>query len=204
MKELRNGKAAGVDNISPKVMKVDLGSTANVLHPLLEKIWAEGEIPNDWKGGLLVKLTKKGDTTNCDNWQDITLLSVPSKVLTRVLLNRIKEHVDLRLRKEQAGFRPNRSCIDQVNTLRIIIEQCIELSSRLYTLFIDFEKAFDSVNREAMWKEVKRYGVPTQIFNLIKETYRSYACRIVHEEYLSQLLCRPECGKVASWHPLCS
>ena len=80
---------------------------------------------------------------------------------------------------------PNRSCTDQINTLRIIIEQCIEWSSRLYT-FIDFEKAFDSINREAMWKEVKRYGVPTQIVNLIKETYQGYACRVVHEGRVSE------------------
>jgi hypothetical protein len=47
---------------------------------------------------------------------------------------------------------------------------------RLYTAFIDFEKAFDLINREAMWKEVKCYGVPTQIVSLIPETYRGYAC----------------------------
>ena len=88
----------------------------------------------------------------------------------RVLLNRIKEHVNQRLRKEQAGFRPNRSCTDQINALRIIIEQCVEWSPRLYTVFADFKKAFDSINRGVMWKEVKRYGVPTQIVNLIKET----------------------------------
>jgi len=138
-------------------------------------------MPNDWKCGLLVKLPKKGDTTNCDNWRGITLLSVPSKVLTRVLLSRIKEQVNFRLRKEQAGFRPNLFSIDQINTLRIIIEQCIEWSSRLYTVFIDFEKAFDTINREAMWKVLKRYGVPTQIVNLIQETYRGYAGRVAHE-----------------------
>jgi sorting nexin-29 len=138
-------------------------------------------MPNDWKCGLLVKLPKKGDTINCDNWRGITLLSVPSKVLSRVLLSRMKEHVNLRLRKVQAGFRPNLFCIDQINTLRIIIEQCIEWSSRLHTVFIDFEKAFDTINREAMWNEVKHYGVPTQIVNLIQETYRGYACRVVHE-----------------------
>jgi len=172
LKELRSGKAAGVDNISPEVLKVDLDITANMLHPLFEKIWNEGEMPNDWRCGLLIKITKQGDTANCDNWRGITLLSIPSKVFTRILLNRIKEHVNQRLRKEQAGFRPNRSCIDHINTLRIIIiEQCIEWSSRLYAVFVDFEKAFDSVNREAMWKEVKRYGVPMQIVDLIKESY---------------------------------
>ena len=172
LKELRNGKAAGLDNISPEVMKGDLDITANMLHPLFEKIQNEGEMPNDWRCGLLIKVPKKGDTANCDIWQDITLLSVPSKVFTRVLLNRIKE---------QAGFFPNCSCIDQIYTLWIIIEQCIEWSSHLYTVFVDFKKAFDSINREAMWKEVKCYGVPTQIVNLIKETYRGYVCRVVHE-----------------------
>jgi hypothetical protein len=91
-----------------------------------------------------------------------------------------------RLRKEQAGFRPNRSCIDQINKLRIIIEQCVEWSSRLYAVFIDFEKAFDSVNREAMWKEVKRYRVPKQLVDLIKETYRRYICRVVHKDCVSE------------------
>ena len=142
-----------------------------MLHPLFEKIWNEGEMPNDWKCGLLIKIPKKGDTANCDNWRGITLLSIPSKVFTRILLNRIKEHVNHRLRKEQAGFRPNHSCIDQINKLRIIIEQCVEWSSQLYAVFVNFEKAFDSVSREAMWKEVKCYGVPKQIVDLIKETY---------------------------------
>ena len=186
LKELRSGKAAGVDNISPEVMKVDLDITANMLHPLFEKIWNEGEMTNDWKCGLLIKIPKKGDTANCDNWQGITLLPVPSKVFTRVLLNRIKEHVNQRIRREQAGFRLNHSCIAQINTLRIIIEQCREWLSRLYTVFVDFEDAFDSISREAMWKEVKQYGVPTQIVNLIKETYRGYVCRVVHEGRVSQ------------------
>ena len=143
LKELKRGKAAGVDNILPEVLKVDLDITANMLHPLFEKIWNEGEMPNDWKCGSLIKIPKKGDTASCDNWWGITLLSIPSKVFTRILLNRIKEHVNYRLRREQADFRPNRSCIDQINTLRIIIVQCIEWSSRLYAVFIDFDKAFD-------------------------------------------------------------
>ena len=129
LKELRSRKAAGVDNTSPEVLKVDLDITANILEPLFKKIWNKGEMPNDWRCGLLIKIPKKGDTVNCDNWRGITLLSIPSKVFTRILLNRIKEHVNQRIRKEQAGFRPNCSCIDQINTLWIIIEQCIEWSS---------------------------------------------------------------------------
>ena len=67
LKELRNGKAAGVDNISPEITKVDLDITANMLHLLFEKIRNEGEVPTDWRRGLLIKMPKKGDTANCEN-----------------------------------------------------------------------------------------------------------------------------------------
>jgi hypothetical protein len=97
LKELKRGKAAGVDNIPPAVLKVDLDIRANMLHPLFEKIWNEGEMPNAWKCGLLIKIPKKGDTANSDNWWGVTLLSIPSNVFTRILLNRIKEHVNHRL-----------------------------------------------------------------------------------------------------------
>ena len=60
MKELKRGKAAGVDNIPPEVLKVDLDITANMLHSLFEKIWNEGEMPNDWKCGPLIKYQRRG------------------------------------------------------------------------------------------------------------------------------------------------
>ena len=84
-------------------------------------MWEKEEIP-----GLLVKLAKKSDLSLCGNWRGIMLLPIPSKVLTRVILNRIKVAVDEALRYEQAGFRKDRSCIDQIATLRIIVEQTIE------------------------------------------------------------------------------
>ena len=108
------------------------------------------------------------------------LLSIPSKVLTRVILNRMKVAVDEVLRDEQAGFRKDRSCIDQIATLRIIVEQTIEWSSPLYLLFVDFEKAFDSVDREAMWRILRHYGIPDKIINMLKVQYRGFTCQVLH------------------------
>ncbi|VDO87756.1 unnamed protein product [Schistosoma margrebowiei] len=53
-----------------------------------------------------------------------------------------------------------RSCTDQIATLRIIVEQSIEWNSSLYINFIDYEKAFDSVDRTTLWKLLRYYGVP--------------------------------------------
>ena len=94
----------------------------------------------------------------------MTLLSTPSKILTRIILNRIQNTVEQHLRKEQAGFRKHRSCVDLINTFRIILEQSIEWQAILYVTFIDYEKAFDSAKREIMWFTLQEYGIPRRLF----------------------------------------
>jgi len=88
--------------------------------------WQNLEVPEDWKKGVIIKLPKKGSLKDCNNWREITLLSTPGKVSSRVLLNRLQDAVDYTLRDEQAGFRKGRSCTEQIFTQRNIIEQSLE------------------------------------------------------------------------------
>ena len=94
-----------------------------------------------------------------------------SKVVCRVILERIKFALDEKLREEQAGFLDGRSCMDQIETLPIIVEQSIEWQSSLYINFIDFEKAFDSISREVLWRLLRYYGMPTKVVNIIRALY---------------------------------
>ena len=134
-----------------------------------------------------MKLPKKGDLALCKNWRGIMLLSVPSKVLTRIILERLKDAIDEQLRPEQAGFRKDKSCTDQIATLRIIIEQSLEWQSPLYMNFIDFQKAFDSIDRETIWKLLQHYGIPPIYVNLIKQLYQEATCQIIHNGKLTEV-----------------
>jgi hypothetical protein len=165
LKQTNDGKAPGTD-ITTEVLKADIETTIDPLQPTLEKIWNEEKVSVERKEGLIIKITKKGDTTNCNNWQGITLLSVPSKVLSRIILNRIKDVVELCLRKEQAGFHRHRSCIDIINTLRINLEQSAEWQATLYLALTDFEKAFNTLNRRIIWKTPDKYSILTKILKL--------------------------------------
>ena len=126
IRSLKNGKAPGQDSLNAELFQADPELAAQVLQPLFTAIWDEKQLPEDWTEGVIVKIPKKGALGNCNNWRGITLLSVPSKILAKIIIKRIEEAVDQQLRKEQAGFRPGRGCTDQIFTLRNIIEQCTE------------------------------------------------------------------------------
>ena len=160
---LRSGKAAGPDETPAEAIKADIETAVQMLYSLFSKIWEKEEVPAQWKEGIIIKLPKKGDLRDCINYRGIMLLSTPGKVLNRILLERMKDAVDPKLRDQQAGFRRYRSCADQIASLRIIVEQSLKWNTPLYISFIDYEKAFDSVDRETMWKLLRHHGVPNKI-----------------------------------------
>lgn len=187
LRSMRNGKAPGLDNIQAELIKAG-DAAANLLHPLIQQVWHEERVPNEWKKGIIVKIPKKGDATLCSNWRGITLLSVPSKVLARIILNRIQQSIEKKLRKEQAGFRSARSCVDLINTLRILLEQSKEFQTTLYLTFVDFEKAFDTVKHQVLWHVLQEYGIPGKIISIIKDMYDGYECHVLHQGKLTEAI----------------
>ena len=164
MRHLKNRKAAGPDGILPEAIKADLKTSAEMLYNLFGKIWGTNEIPDDWKEGYLIKLPKKGDLKECKNWRGCYQLL--EKCWTG-----LKAEVDDRLRDEQAGFRKERSCTDHTATLRIIVEQSLEWNSPVFVTFVDYEKAFDSIDRVVLWKLLRHYGIPEKCIVLIQRSY---------------------------------
>ena len=80
------------------------------------------ESPEDWTEGVIVKIPKKRARNNCNNWRAIALLSVPSKILAKIIIQQIADTVDQQLRREQVGFWKGKGCTDQILILRNIIE----------------------------------------------------------------------------------
>ena len=175
---LKNGKAPGHDNLNAELFKADPELAATILTPLFTKIWELKEIPTDWSRGVIIKIPKKGSLSDCNNWRGITLLSVPSKIFCKVILQRITQAVDDLLRNEQSGFRKGRGCTENIFTLRNILEQCTEWNRELYVNFIDYEKAFDSIHRDSLWQILRAYGIPQRIINIIKCFYSNFTCCI--------------------------
>ena len=103
-----------------------------------------------------------------------------------IILNRMIKYVNTKLRPEQASFRNGRSCIDHIDTLRIIIEQSVEMRFPLYHMFVDYEKAFDLTNKECIWTKLGNIGVPIKIISLIQSSYEAFPCKVFHDGNLSE------------------
>ena len=128
----RKKKAAGPDGIPPDIFMACPNMMATFLEPLIKTTWELERFPDDWKNGYFIKLPKKGDLSDCKNWRGITLSNSINKLVTTILYQRLSDNLEPLLRIEQAGFRANRSCVDQINTLRIVVEQSLEYRAPLY------------------------------------------------------------------------
>ena len=64
--------------------------------------------------GVIIKIPRKGNLRECENWRGVTLLPVVSKILGRIIIDRIRKGIDHRLHKEQAGFRSGRGTTEQI------------------------------------------------------------------------------------------
>ena len=119
---------------------------------LFNRCLLSGTVPQDFRDALIVTIYKrKGDRAECGNHRGISL----------IVLNRLKFISGEVLPESQCGFRAGRSTSDMIFTL--------EQHKPLYVVFVDFIKAFDTVDRTTLWTILEIYGCPDKLVNIIKQ-----------------------------------
>ena len=159
VKSPKKGKSAGVDNIPSELVHAEGEAMIDMLLITCNKIWQTGEWPAPWTQSLITTLPKKGNLQLCQNYLTISLISHPSKVMLRILLNRLKQQAEEIIKEEQAGFRVGMSTTEQIFNLRILCEKCLQHQQSLYHVFMDFKKAFGKVWHAALWATIKLYNI---------------------------------------------
>ena len=185
VKKLQNGKAAGEDEIVAEMLKNGGEVMIDWLLEILQEVWRTKQLPSEWKKSVLVPVHKKKDRKVCDNYRGISLLSIPGKVLSLVLLDRLETIIDPQLMEAQCGFRKGRGTVDQIWAIRQIIERATEYQGTVHLGFADLTKAYDSVDRSALITILKQYQVPQQLID-IKELYTGTWCCVRTAEGTSE------------------
>ena len=187
IKQITSGKAPGKDAIPPEIFKYGGTKLVKKMLGLFTQIWQQGTVPQDFKDVLIHHLYKnKGNRKICDNHRGISLLSIAGKILARVILNRVIKHVvDDVYPESQCGFRAGRGTIDMIFSLRQIAEKVREKNHEMYMVFVDLTKAFDTVNRTALWRVLQKLGIPENMLRVIVSFHEGMKANVVSNGELS-------------------
>ncbi|CAF3906760.1 unnamed protein product [Rotaria sp. Silwood1] len=179
IRRMKSGKAPGMDGLSTDVIKAGGRALSTRLHALFVEIWEEEKTIDDWSTAIIIRLFKnKGDKRDCSNYRGISLLPVASKVFSRVIPNRVQNHLGTQIMEQQAGFQSNRSTIDHIFTLKLLMEKTRVHNKSLFLCFIDIQKAYDSINREILWRICRHYGLSEKIVRLLQLSYKDSKARV--------------------------
>nr|VZI25723.1 unnamed protein product [Spirometra erinaceieuropaei] len=188
VKQLSRGKAPGSDAIPAEVYKHGGPQLMDHLTALFQEMWRQGEVPQDFKDAATVHLYKrKGNRQVCDNHRGISLLDIVGAVFVRILLICLNSHLEQGLLPEsQCGFRRHRGSTDMIFAARQLQEKCQEMRTHLYSTFVDLTKAFDTVNREGLWKIMQKFGCPEGFTQMVRQLHDGTMARVTDNETVSE------------------
>ena len=174
IKNLKSHKAHGLDYIINEFLQKSCHKMLSVFTKLFNVILNTGIVPDDWTVGIIHPIYKnKGCKNDPLNYRGITILSCFGKLFTSVLNDRITTYLEQnkKLGQEQAGFRKNFSTVDHLFTLYGILDILLSKKKRLYCAFLDFEKAFDKIDRAFLWQKLLSQKINGKILDVIKNLY---------------------------------
>ena len=143
---ITRNKASGSDGIPVELFQILKDYAIKVLYSICQHIWKTQQWPQDWKRSVFIPIPKKGNAEECSNYRTIALISHASKVMLKILQDRLQQCMNCEIPDVQAGFRKGRGTRDQIANIRWIIKKAREFWRKIYFFFIDYAEDFDCVD----------------------------------------------------------
>ena len=173
IKSLKGNKASGEDNvINEFFINASFGVKFFIII-LFNKILELEYFPSQWAVGKIVPIFKKGDRNDANNYRGITIISCLAKLFTKIMNDRLTNWVDSRkiLTDSQYGFRKDRSTIDCLFVIQGLIDIIFAKGLKLYVCFIDYEKAYDLIDRACLFHKLVKTKISSKCINIFKDMY---------------------------------
>lgn len=158
---LKSGTSSGIDNLSSNLIKKSVDFIVAPLTFLINLSLSEGHFPSILKTAKVFPLFKKGDNTLPENYRPVATLSTISKILERVVFNRIvsftiKYNI---LSESQHGFRKSRSTETAIMAFLNKLYNHLDKNDKCVGIFMDLSKAFDLINHKLLIEKLAKYGL---------------------------------------------
>lgn len=181
IRNLKEGKAVGIDGIPNEAWRYGGEQGIEVAWGICRKVWRGGGWPEGWKEGVIAPIVKKGAGTKVEEYRGVTLMPSLYKIYTAVLAKRLEEEAEEKgmIPPNQTGFRRGVGTIDNVYVLNYVVNREVaEERGKLVALFIDLKAAFDSVDRKIMMDALEERGVREGLRERVGEVYEETMSRV--------------------------
>ena len=182
-----NGKLPGPDKIPAEIIKASYDHIVPYLIQIYNKLFENAEYPEIWGQGYIVPIFKGGDPQLAKNYRGITLNNILAKIYSQILLNRLTAWTEKheKISKCQFGYQKGKSTTDCIFILHSIISKVLSTGQKLYTVFIDYEKCYDKINRLFLWQKLLAQNVSLKITNALKAMYAVVKSAVKHQGNIS-------------------
>ena len=173
--KLKSNKCPGPDNIINEFLKYSPQNILELYTDIFNVILKCGVVPHQWCIGYIRPLYKnKGDPNDPNYYRGITITSCLGELFTTLINSRLGKFVeDMELiGPEQAGSRSGYSTVDHIFVLNSLIDFYLFCKKRLYACFIDYRKAFDSIQGQQLWMKLCNLEIQGQLFDVIYDMYK--------------------------------
>ena len=137
---ITTNKASRGDGIPVELFQILKDDAVKVLHSICQQIWETQQWSHDWKRSFFIPIPKKGNAKECSNYHIIALISHASKIMLKILQDRLQPYVNWELPDVQAGFRKGRWTWDQIANIHWIIEKARECQNKSTSALLTMSK----------------------------------------------------------------
>ena len=181
LRAMKKSNACGIDSITNDIMRAFTVNYPEFISALFNCILRSNEFPTEWSTSLVVPIHKKGSKASITNYRGISLIPSFCKLFCSILNNRIINWATTNkiFSPCQLGFLKGNRTSDAITLLHnSIYEYCHKRNSKLYSCFVDFEKAFDKIPRNLLLDKIYTLGITGNTFIIISSMYSTDKCRI--------------------------
>jgi len=190
IKNLNRGKAEEPSQITYEVLQQCSGQFKEIMRQFYNYIMEITLIPCSWSKAVIYPIPKPGDwNLNLNKTRPITLLECPRKLYMKILTNRLSniltanEHI---LGENNFAALQGKSTIEPIHILNNVMEEARENKKELWILLQDMSKAYDLVNRNNLWKAMRRIKIPENFIKIIEHSLKDRMNRIITDVGLTK------------------
>ena len=162
-------KARGGEEIQAELFQILKDDAVKVLHSICQQIWKTQQWPQDWKRSVFIPIPRKDDAKECSNSHTVVLILHAIKVMLKILQARLQQYTNWEFPDAQAGFRRDKG--QRSNCQHILDHRKSKKVPEKHLIFIDYTKAFDSVDHNKLWKILQEMGIPAHLTCLLRTLY---------------------------------